>query len=158
MEVVRKLEMSDLEQMVELRVGIQDYSLRFMDLQQKKISSDDLKEKTKSYLKKHLNNSLYMFGVFIDDELIANCGFYIDERFPSYDNESGLVGYICNVFTKEKYRGRGFQKKVFDMCINYASKLGITSFKLRSRNEIAIKMYKYFGFISDNNIYSLKLK
>lgn len=158
MEVVRRLNLDDLEQMISLRIELQEYDLIYVEDNQKILKKKDLIEKTKAYFERHLNNDLYMFGVFIDDELISNCGFFIDEHFPTFVNESGLVGYICNVFTKEKYRKKGYQKKVFDVCFRYAKEMGITNFKLNSRNKNAINMYKTFGFSISNSTYSFKVK
>lgn len=158
MEVVRKLDLNDLEQMISLRIAIQDFTLAFMNKEGVILKKEELIEETKKYLEKHLNNNMHMFGVFVDDELIANCGFYIDEHFPTYCNREGLVGYICNVFTKEEYRGKGYQKKVFDVCLKFAKEMGIIEFKLYSRNENAISMYKSFGFTNCNNTFNLVIK
>lgn len=74
------------------------------------------------------------------------------------NNPSGMLGYICNVFTKEEYRSKGYQKKVFNYCFEYAKKIGITSFKLSSLNDNAINMYKKFGFKASDNTYTLKVQ
>lgn len=158
METIRKLEITDLEQMISLRIGIQNYDLRYISSDSILLSEDELKEKTREYLKSSLNKNIFMFGYFLDDKLVANCGFYIDYHFPTYNNPSGKTGYICNVFTLEEFRNRGYQKKVFTECFNYAKEMGITSFKLSSLNENAINMYKSFGFISNKSTYSYKVK
>lgn len=155
MEQIRKLELSDLDQILLLRMQIQNYDLKYSN--STILNQKELEEKTLEYLKKSLNNNLFLFGYFIDDKLVANCGFYIDTHFPTYNNPSGIIGYICNVFTLEEYRNKGYQKKIFNVCFEYAKELGITNFKLDSRNENAIKMYQSFGFVNDNHIYSYKV-
>jgi len=157
MELIRRLELADLEEMLSLRIKIQNYDLKYMDLDAIVLNQKELEEKTREYLKHSLNNNLYMFGFFIDNKLIANCGFYIDRHFPTYKNPSGITCYICNVFTIEEYRKKGYQKQIFEECFRYAKDMGITSFKLDSVNENAIKMYKSFGFTNNNHIYSLEL-
>lgn len=157
MEVIRKLELSDLNQMLTMRIGIQDYDLPFLNINETKLNREELIEKTKSYIESHLNKNLHMYGYFIDEELVANCGFYVDEHFPTYDNPNGLLGYICNVFTKEEYRGKGYQKKLFGECINSGKEMGITKFKLSSINDKAINMYKAFGFKQVDNMYCYKV-
>lgn len=156
MIVVRKLELKDLEQMILLRIAIQNYYLKYGD--KSVITEAELIIKTRKYIKNHLNKNLFMFGLFIEDELVANCGFYFDEHFPTYSNPSGICGYICNVFTKEKYRGNGYQRLVFKACLEYAKGLGINDFKLNTRNEKAIDLYKSFGFEKANNIYTYKIE
>lgn len=158
MEVVRKLDLEDIDQMVELRVALQDYDSSFDGTELTEEKRSKFKENTIIYLKNHLNKDLYMFGMFINEELVANCGFCVDNHFPTYNNESGRVGFISNVFTKEKYRGHGYQKKIFEKCLEYANELGITRFKLSSVNEKAINMYESFGFVKSNHTYSMKVK
>ena len=156
MEVMRKLNLADLNQMVLLRVAIQNYDLKYIQQDECFLSETTLLEKTKSYIENHLDKNLFMFGLFVGDELVANCGFYFDEHFPTYNNPTGYCGYICNVFTKEEYRGRGFQKKLLKECMEYAKSRGITNFKLSTKNENAIKLYKSIGFMPMDNMYSYK--
>ena len=158
MEKIRKLDLNDLEQMTILRTAIQNYDLKYIDNNSIVLTEEQLIEKTMEYFKSHLDKNLFMFGLFIDDELVANCGFYLDEHFPTYNNTNGYYGYICNVFTKEEHRGKGYQKRVFNECFEYAKTMGITSFKLSSKNEIAIAMYKSFVFKQIDNMYSCKVK
>lgn len=154
---IRELTQNDMNQILKLRIEIQNYDLRYVKEEQISISEKELKEKTEKYLKEHLNKDLILFGIFNDKELIANCGFYIDTHFPTYVNPLGLVGYICNVFTKEEYRNKGYQRKVFEKCFCYAKEMGITRFKLSSKNEKAIKMYTSFGFTKSVSGYELKI-
>lgn len=158
MEVIRKLEIDDLDDMIMLRLGIQNYDLRDIEKKSILLNQDELEIKTKDYIKENLNKTLFMFGVIVDNELVANCGFYLDKHFPTYNNPSGMLGYICNVFTKEEYRNKGYQKKVFNYCFEYAKNIGITSFKLSSLNDNAINMYKKFGFKASDSTYTLKVQ
>lgn len=157
MDAVRKLELNDLEQMVNLRIAIQNYDLKYINKNDIVLSEDLLMKKTKKYINEHLDKNLFMFGLFVNNELVVNYGYYLGEHFPTYNNTNGYCGYICNVFTKEEYRGKGYQRKVFNECFNYAKKRGITKFKLSSKNEIAINMYKSFGFKQIDNMYSCEV-
>ena len=157
METIRKLNLNDLEQMVNLRIAIQNYDLKYINDKDIIINEDLLKEATRKYIAEHLDKNLFMFGLFIGEELVANCGYYLDEHFPTYINSNGYLGYICNVFTKEEYRGKGYQRKVFNECFEYAKQKGITNFKLSSKNEVAINMYKSFGFKQIDNMYASKV-
>ncbi len=158
MEVVRRLELNDLSSMINLRLGIQNYDLRYPGKDKTLIDEAELENKTRKYLEENLNDRIYIFGLFIDNELVSNVGFYLEKHFPTYTNPSGLVGYICNVYTKEKYRNKGYQKKVFNYVLNYAKNIGITKFQLSSLNEIAINMYKSFGFTKKNSVYQLEIE
>lgn len=158
MEVIRKLEIDDIDNMILLRLDNQNYDLKYIDEKSTLINQNELEAKTKKYITENLNKTLFMFGLFIDEQLVVNCGFYLDKHFPTYDNPSGMVGYICNVFTKEEYRNKGYQKKVFNYCFEYVKDLGITKFKLSSLNELAINMYKQFGFRKSDSVYACEVR
>lgn len=157
MEVIRKLELEDLDDMVNLRIDIQNYDAKFLDDKEKLISEKELRERTCEYLKRNLNDNLFMFGLFLDDKLIANCGFYVDRHFPTYNTPNGIMGYICNVFTLEEYRKRGYQRKLFEYVLEYAKSMDIINFKLSSINENAIKMYSSFGFELNDHTFNFRV-
>ena len=64
---------------------------------------------------------------------------------------------MCSVFTWEEHRGKGYQKDTFKACLEYAKNLGIVRFELGTVNPHAIKMYKKFGFVFNQNAMKLKL-
>lgn len=105
-------------------------------------------ETTKNYLKEHLNKDLFFFIEIEDDKIIANCGLQIIKYMPQCV-ESGIEGYICDVFTLKEYRKRGIQTKLIKECIEFAKKNNIIELKLSSDNPEAIKIYKGQGFEYD---------
>ncbi len=98
-----------------------------------------------------------MYGTYVEDELVSICGLNIFKYFPQADDLSCKVGYITSVYTKEEYRNKGYQKKVFKECINLGKKLGITRFKLSTKNPIAMKMYEIFNFMEDEYAKKMRL-
>lgn len=56
----------------------------------------------------------------------------------------------------DEHRQKGYQKKVFEECIKLGRELGITRFKLSTKNPIAMKMYEKFGFIDDDHAKKMK--
>ncbi len=99
-----------------------------------------------------------MFGTFIDDELVSICGFIIFKYFPQANDLGCKVAYITSVFTKEEYREKGYQRKVFEECLNFAKDLGIVRFKLSTENPKAMKMYESMGFIDDKNAKKMRIE
>lgn len=154
MEELRKLELSDLDQMVSFRLMLQNYDLKYFDPDSTMVDQKQLEENTRQYFKENLDTNILMFGYLIDGKLVSNCGFYVESHFPTYHNPYGKSAYICNVYTEEAYRGKGYQKKVFEFCMAYAKDMGITRFSLDSLNEHAIQMYQSFGFQKDEHIYT----
>lgn len=150
---VRKLEKGDIEQIIPLRIALQIYD-NDGDLG---IEEKELEYKTREFLEDNLNKDLYMFGTFADDELVSICGCIIFKYFPQADDLSCKVGYITSVFTKEEHREKGYQRRVFEECLNFIRNLGIIRFKLSTKNPKAMKMYSSMGFSDDNNAKEMKI-
>lgn len=155
MKEIRRLTIDDLDEIIELRINLQNIDLNYYidNSYDIALTEEEMYHKTKEYIKSNLDNTLYMFGIFIDNKLVANCGFYLDRHFPTYTNKSGMIGHICNVYTKEDCRKKGYMKELFAYSFRYAKELGVTKFQLNSKNETAIKMYKSFGFKKKNSVY-----
>ena len=113
--------------------------------------------RTREFLKENLNKDLSMYGVYVEDELVSICGLTIFKYFPQANDLSCKVEYITCVYTKEKFRQNGYQKMVFEKCIRLGEKLGIKRFKLSTKNPIAMKMYKQYGFDDDEYAKEMEL-
>lgn len=153
MDGVRKLEQEDIIKMLPLRLTLQKFDQKYMNPTKICIDEKALEERTQKYLQENLNKNIYMFGYFEKGELVSLCGFYIFQEFPTYTNPSGQTAHLASVYTKESYRRKGYQKEVFAYALNYAEKMGITKFELTSKNEVAIHMYKSFGFSGSSSYY-----
>lgn len=108
----------------------------------------DLIEKTKLYLANHLNKDFFAFIEEIDDNIIAICCLQIIEYLPQC-NDNGRQGYICNVYTEEKYRNKGIQTKLLEEVIRYSINNNLCELDLSTDNDVAISLYKKFGFEFD---------
>lgn len=150
---VKRLNKENIEEIIPLRVALQKFDFDG-DLG---IEEKVLESKTREFLQENLDKDLFMFGTFVNDELVSICGLIIFKNFPRADDLSWKVGYITSVYTKENYRGNGYQKKVFLECLNLAKDMGISSFKLSTKSPIAMKMYESQGFEADNNAKKMKL-
>lgn len=151
---VRKLEKEDIEKIIPLRIALQIYDNEGnLGIEQK-----ELEDKTRYFLETNINKDLYMFGTFVDNELVSICGFIIFKYFPQANDLGCKVAYITSVFTKEEYRKRGYQRKAFEECLNFAKGLGIIRFKLSTKNPKAMKMYASMGFIDDINAKKMEVK
>lgn len=153
---VRKLEKEDIEQIIPLRLALQKYD--GMHHGNFEVDEEKLGEATRKFLQENINQEIFMFGGFVDDELVSICGFNVIQELPNMENLTGKIAFICSVFTKEEYRGNGYQKKTFKICMDYAKELGMRRFELGTVNPKAIAMYKQFGFVFNKNAMKLKIK
>lgn len=150
---VKRLSKNNIEEIIPLRIALQKVDFENNLGIEEKI----LEDKTREFLNENLDKDLYMFGLYVDNNLVSICGLTIFKYFPQADDLSCKVGYITSVYTKDKYRRNGYQKKVFLECIKLGETLGIKRFKLSTKNPIAMKMYESVGFKDDINAKKLKL-
>lgn len=108
-----------------------------------------LLKRTKAYLEKHLNNDFLAFIEEIEDNIIAICCLQIIEYLPQC-NDNGKQGYICNVYTDKQYRNQGIQTKLLEEVIRYSINNNLCELDLSTDNDVAISLYKKFGFEFDN--------
>lgn len=149
METIRKLELQDLKDLIDIRIHYQREKYK-----NTKISIDKLREETEKYLSKRLNKDIYFFGTFADDKLVSICGLYVSNYLPQVDDLIGNVGLICSVYTYPTYRKRGYQHRTLEKVLQFAKLINIKRIHLTSSNEYAIKMYKKFGFDHSTDYFS----
>lgn len=106
-------------------------------------------ESTKLYLQNHLNKDFLAFIEEIEDNIIAICCLQIIEYLPQC-NDNGRQGYICNVYTEEKYRNKGIQTGLLKEVIKYSIDNDLCELDLSTDSDIAISIYKKCGFEFDN--------
>ena len=117
----------------------------------------DLVNTTKLYLEKHLNNDIYVFIEENNDDIIATCCLQIIVYLPQC-NDNGKQGFICNVYTEPKYRKKGVQTKLLNEVIEYAKENNLCELDLSTDSEVAISLYKKFGFEFDSWAMKKELK
>lgn len=150
---VKRLGKNNIEEIIPLRIALQKVDFENNLGIEEKI----LEDKTREFLNENLDKDLYMFGVYVDNNLVSICGLTIFKYFPQANDLSCKVGYITSVYTKDEYRRNGYQKKVFLECLKLGETLGIKRFNLSTKNPIAMKMYENVGFKDDINAKKLKL-
>lgn len=101
------------------------------------------------------NKNIYLLAAIEDNKIIGTA------TLAKVDQITGKEGYVESVVVDEKYRGRGFGKKLMMYLISLAKNLKIDYLTLTSnpKRKIANKMYKNIGFsIYKTNVYEMELK
>ena len=109
---------------------------------------DDLFNKAKNHLLKHLNQDVFIFMYQENDEIISTCSMQVISYLPQYNN-NGKVGYLCNAYTKKEYRSRGLQTNLINQCMQFAKENEIYELELSVNNPEAASIYKNLGFVHD---------
>lgn len=143
--MIRKLDINDINTYCNLRVA--------MLLSDKSVSynKEELVLQTREYYEDYINKTLFIFGYIENEEIVSVAAYEVLKRLPTpkINNLNSDIAYVCSIYTKEEYRNKGYSKLLLNEVIEDAKKRGLTRFKLSSDNEIAIKLYKKFGFKSD---------
>ena len=101
---VKKLEKEEIEKIIPLRVALQKHDSvhgKFV------VDEEKLADATRAYLEEAINHDIFMFGGFVEEELVSICGFQLERRLPYMKNLTGRVAFVTSVFTKEEYRRNG---------------------------------------------------
>ena len=112
---------------------------------------------TKNYLEEHLNKDIFFFIEIIENKIVATCGLQVI-KYMLQCVESGIEGYVCDVFTLKEYRRKGIQTNLIKECIKFAKENHIIELKLSSDNPEAIKIYQEQGFEHDKLIMKMEIK
>ncbi len=145
--MIRQANLEDIDKLSILRVEHQKAE------EKEEYSCDDLmlQNNSKMFFQKHLNKDYFCFVKEINNEIIATCAIQIIEYLPLCTNLSGKIGYVSNVYTKEKFRNNGIQKELMKECIDFLKEQNISIAELGTSNPIVINLYKKFGFYSNKN-------
>lgn len=75
---VKRLYRENIEEIIPLRIGLQkvDFDNNLG------IEEDVLVNKTRDFLNESLNNDLFMYGLYVDGEMVSVCGLTIFKYFP----------------------------------------------------------------------------
>jgi ribosomal protein S18 acetylase RimI-like enzyme len=78
-------------------------------------------------------------------KLAAGAVGVIQQRLPSPDNHSGLVGYILSVSTDPDFRRRGFARAVVEATLGWMDGCGVVKTELVA-SEYGDALYRELGF------------
>jgi ribosomal protein S18 acetylase RimI-like enzyme len=78
-------------------------------------------------------------------KLAASAVGVIQQRLPSPDNHSGLIGYIQNVSTDPDYRRRGFARAVVEAALEWLDSCDVPKTELTATT-LGDDLYRELGF------------
>lgn len=149
---IKQLAKEDIPELLNLRIEQQKEYHECLNEEEKSIV-----ENTRKYLEENLNKDFYMFGAYINGELVSICGYIVWLSLPTMTNIEGRIAYLCSAYTKTEYRGQGIIKELLNKSLEECKKHGIKRIKLNSSKENAIKTYSKLGFVKDETAMILDL-
>ena len=95
----------------------------------------------------------WTYGIFMDDlfnEISYNIVYFQDEKLVGYGCSWLMYDelHITNLCVKKEYRGQGIAKKMMNVLLEKAMKVGLDKslLEVRVSNESAINLYENLGF------------
>ncbi len=141
--------------------GVAKYRMKLWDSVGKfssKEEYDDLYIRNKNYLIENLKANKIVIPMFIDDDkniISIGIGVIIQKPPVNWEN-SGLEGYIFNMYTEINHRGKGLATTVLDDIFLYFQTQGVKRVNLTS-NKKSFKLYEKYGLETDEYYQEIKL-
>ena len=118
--------------------------------------SDIDSELHRYFTEKIANGSLVEWLVEENGRVIATAAIAFIEFPPSYNNPSGIRGYITNMYTAPDRRGEGIASMMLNKLTEEAKKRGVHRIWL-SASSLGKPVYKRFGFEEADRCMELNL-
>lgn len=139
--VIDKASDKEVDELVELRLAYLQEDLG-------EISESDLqslKEALPQYFRKHLNQDLFVYIAGEEKEIIACAFLLVVEKPMSPMFITGKTGTVLNVYTKPKYRKRGYAKQLMKALLEDAKVNELSVIELKATDD-GYHLYKSVGF------------
>lgn len=94
---------------------------------------------------------------FNDEEMVATSGISFYRVPPTFNNLTGQIGYIMNMYTKPEWRRKGIGSKLFEKLIEEAKKKNIVKLVLHATDD-GKPLYEKYGFETKHTEMTFKLK
>ncbi|UJF34190.1 GNAT family N-acetyltransferase [Paenibacillus hexagrammi] len=124
------------------------------------LSSEDnssMDETFSNYFETSLSDKSLVVWVADDDGVVVSTVCFCICRFaPRFDNPTGLVAYMTNVYTIPNYRRQGIVSKLVSEAKEELATLGVRKILLHS-SDMAKPMYEKFGFVEGKNYMSINI-
>ncbi|MBO9729044.1 MAG: GNAT family N-acetyltransferase [Chitinophaga sp.] len=143
----RKADITDIPQLVHLRLQFLKEIYPKADVSQDEILKTHLRE----YLTEHLSKNSFV-NWFADSEgkVVASAGIVFYNQPPLYHNLEGKVAYILNVYTLPAFRRKGIAKILLQKLIDEAKTRNTGKVSLHTSDDGRL-LYEQFGFVAGDN-------
>ncbi|QJD86633.1 GNAT family N-acetyltransferase [Cohnella herbarum] len=114
-------------------------------------------ETFRNYFDSSLSDKSLLVWVADDDGIaVSTVCFCLCRLAPRFENPSGVVAYMTNVFTIPSYRRQGIVSKLVSEAIDDLKTQGIRKILLHS-SDMAKPLYERFGFVEGKNYLSINI-
>ncbi len=152
--VVRRAVRADLPVIVELRLAF-DSELLGGDLPPDRLGPH--RSQVADYLATHVESDVYrLFVAELDGRIVGMGGVVVVDRPPHPRSRRSGEGFIVNVYTLPRWRGRGIGRAIMDELVAEGRRLRLRRVYLRTTNP-GRRLYESMGFRDPGNYLGLDL-
>lgn len=110
-----------------------------------------LRSEIRAYLNRHMPNGSFAAWVCVDDRaIVGTSGISFYELPATYNNPSGKVGYIMNMYTKPVLRRRGIASKLFRAVLDEGIRAHVGKVQLHATTA-GRPLYQKFGLVAQGD-------
>jgi GNAT superfamily N-acetyltransferase len=138
----RLAEIDDIDELVRLRTLMQ-FEVNDPDFEN---VPTEFSQKVRRYFLKSIPARQYHSPVAVfENKIVANAGVIFYEKPPTIYGGSGVIGYVTNVYTERKFRGRGIGTQLMRELSALALKVGADKLHLGATSD-GLSLYKTVGY------------
>ena len=120
-------------------------------------ASINIDEELNRYFEEKIGDgSLVEWLLEVDGTIIATAAILFIEFPPSFTNQTGMKGYITNMYTAADYRGQGISTTLLSKLVEEAKKRGVHQIFL-SASTLGKPVYQKFGFVEADYYMTLEV-
>ncbi|NLE00087.1 MAG: GNAT family N-acetyltransferase [Fibrobacter sp.] len=137
----RKATIEDIDALTDLRIDFLTEANGRAFEQEKMLRENILK-----YFNQKITIDHFIAWLCLDKQsIVATSGISFYEVPPTYNNPTGKVGYIMNMYTKKEYRRHGIARCLFEKMLEEGKNNGVGKFSLHATKTGEI-LYAQYGF------------
>ncbi len=103
------------------------------------------------YFEKHIPDGSFVNWVATEaEQIVGTAGIVFYEQPPLFENISGKVGYILNVYTLPSHRRRGIARQLFEKIVQEGKQRQAGKLSLHASDD-GRYLYEQFGFTAGGN-------
>jgi GNAT superfamily N-acetyltransferase len=142
----RKAEIADIPTLIHFRKALL-----------KREDDNSIDAELANYFETAMQDGMTILWVAEDGgKVVSSVLLGVMQMVPRFDNSSGKVAYLTNMYTLLEYRRRGIATNLMKNVIEVAKSQGIKKILLHS-SEMAKPVYENLGFEEGTNYYVMKL-
>lgn len=139
----RKASINDLDELVEIRIEMRNDREPKIDQNR----YEQFVANTYEYFRRHLDDGSYISWIAKDnDKIVATSGLSFYSVPPTYDNISGNVAYLINMYTHKEYRKRGIATKLLDHLVAESASKECMKITMNA-SDMGMPLYEKYGFL-----------